>query len=239
VAALLRNWQLQGADITALQNDKVDRAGDTMTDLLTVNASTTNEYAVRANGNGNGGGIRARGGVTGPGGVFLGGVSGGNAIEATGTGSGYAAILGGPASSPTSPKLTVQIQSGGLELVGTSPNANVDPGADGTVWPQSINSSSCTIDTDGAGNATVSANGFNVNTVSIFGLNTLVVAFKRALPGAAYRVALGEYGPYKVELINGSRTTAGYQLKVRDLATNLYVNLTTTPVTVFVTTTGF
>ena len=190
VAALLANDQLQSGDIVDLQNEKVDRAGDTMTDTLIVNVSTANEYAVRATGNGSGGGIRAVGGSsTGPGGVFLGGATNGNAIEATGTGTGFAAVLGGTASTTTAPTRTLQVQSGGIQLTATSPNSNVDPGADTTIWPQNTNSSSCTIGTDGAGNATVQTAGFNVDTVSIFGINQLVVTFKRTLPGAAYRVS--------------------------------------------------
>lgn len=240
VAALLAECDdIRNNATTGLAN-KVDRTGDTMTDTLTITTSTANEYALRATGNGSGGGIRAVGGSsTGPGGVFIGGEPNGNAIEATGTGTGFAAVLGGTASTATVPTRTLQVQSGAIQLTATSPNANVDPGANHTIWPQTITTSSCTIDTDGAGNATVQTSGFNVNTASIFGTNQLVVTFKRTLPGAAYRVALGEYGPYKVELVNGSRTTTGYILKVRDLATNLYVNLTTTSVTVFVTTTGF
>ena len=240
VAALLAECNdIRNNAVTGLAN-KVDRTGDTMTDTLTITTSTANEYALRATGNGSGGGIRAVGGSsTGPGGVFIGGASNGNAIEATGIGTGFAAVLGGAASTATAPTRTLQIQSGGIQLTATSPNANIDPGANNTVWPQSISSSSCTITTDGAGNAAVQTDGFNVNTVSIFGIDQLVVTFARALPGSAYRVALGEYGPYKVELVNGSRATTGYTLKVRDLATKLYVNLTTTAVTVFVTTTGF
>jgi hypothetical protein len=239
VAALLAEVDdIRNNAVTGLAN-KVDRTGDTMTDTLTVNASGSNAYAVRANGTGSGGGVRGVGGnSSGPGGVFLGGTNG-NAIEATGDGIGFAAVLGGTASTATAPTRTLQVQSGGIQLTATSPNANVDPGANHTIWPQSITSSSCTIDTDGAGGVTVQTAGFNINTATIFGLNTLVVTFKRTLPGTTYRVALGEYGPYKAELVNGSRTATGYELKVRDLATNTYVNLTTTSVTVFVTTTGF
>ncbi len=221
-------------------NKMVLKAGDTMTGRLIVGTSTAGQNAIEATGNTSGAGVRGTGGASdGIGGVFLGGGTNGNALTATGAGTGFAAIFGGTAATATVPTRMVQVQSGGIQMTATSPNANIDPGADSTIWPQSINSSSCTITTDGAGNAAVQTAGFNVDTVTIFGTNQLVVAFKRTLPGSAYRVALGEYGPYKTELVNGSRANTGYTLKVWDIVGAAYVNLTTTAVTVFVTTTGF
>lgn len=223
-----------------LNEVKVDIAGDTMTGRLIVGTSTAGQNAIEATGNTSGAGVRGTGGASdGIGGVFLGGATNGNALTATGSGTGFAAIFGGTAATATAPTRTVQVQSGGIQMTATSPNANIDPGADNTVWPQSINSSSCTITTDGAGNAAIQTAGFNVDTVSIFGTDQLVVAFKRTLPGSAYRVALGEYGPYKTELVNGTRANTGYTLKVWSIAGAAYVDLTNTAVTVFVTTTGF
>lgn len=238
VSSLLRNDQLQGVDITALQNDKVDRAGDTMTDTLTVNASTTNEYGVRANGTGSGGGVRGVGGSSsGPGGVFLGGTNG-NAIEATGNGTGFAAVLGGTASTATVPTLMLQVQSGGIQMTATSPNANVDPGANHTIWPQTMVSSSITFETDGAGNVMVSSNGFNVGSVTIFADNkTLIISFARNLLSTGYRPHFGEFGPYKAVIT--SRSTNQYTIEVLDLATSTYLNVSTNSVVIAATTIGF
>lgn len=76
-----------------LNEVKVNRAGDTMTDTLVITTSTANQPALNATGNGTGSGVDAIGGATGRGGTFQAG--GGNAIGVYSTGSGTGAGVSG------------------------------------------------------------------------------------------------------------------------------------------------
>jgi hypothetical protein len=205
-------------------DNKVDRDGDAamtgafvVTDgSISVTALAPNNNAITGTGQGVGAGLVGIGGATGPG------------------------LTAGSITLPTTTAASIGVVcSGLLQMQGDAPNANVDPGEDNTISPQSINSSSISFATDGAGNVTVSnANGFNVNAVTIFGDNvTLIVAFKRNLPSAGYRPYFGEFGPYKA-VITG-RAANQYTFKVWDLATAGYLNVSTNAVTIAATTVGF
>lgn len=246
VAALLRNDELHDADI----NTRVLRAGDTMTDSLTVNASTPNATAITGNGDGNGIGVVGLGGATGRGGVFTAGGGNNNGADATGTGTG-AGIRGvggatgaggsfiGNAGDNTAIALLSQ---GGTRFDDTPPAATTDPGFDNTQWSQSIVSSSAVVTSDGVGGFAVNANGFNVATFAGTAGGIATITFARALPGNNYRpyvFAQDIAGAFYDARWNGVQNVGNFQFTVRDGATNALVNLLTTALTFYVTTVGY
>jgi hypothetical protein len=93
IAALLANDDALTTLTTNLGNDKVNRAGDTMTDSLEITVSSSNQPALDATGNGSAPGVNAMGGATGAGGNFEAG--GGNSPGTISTGAGTGAGVQG------------------------------------------------------------------------------------------------------------------------------------------------
>jgi hypothetical protein len=95
-ATHLANDAYRATQITNLGNDKVAKAGDTMSDTLDIDATTSNANALEATGNGTGEGAVITGGATGRGASIQAG--GGNNIGAycagAGTGPGVSALGG-------------------------------------------------------------------------------------------------------------------------------------------------
>jgi hypothetical protein len=224
VAALLAEVDdIRNNATTGLVN-KVDRDGDLgMTGAFEINNGTLevtapapNNNAITGIGQGVGAGLVGIGGATGPG------------------------LTAGSITLPSTSAASIGAWiSGSIRMMGDSPDADVDPGEDNTIVPQSINSSSITFETDGAGGVTVSnSNGFNVDAVTIFGDNqTLIISFTRNLPSSGYRPHFGEFGTYKA-VITG-RATNQYTIKVWDLVAAAYINVSTTSVVISATTVGY
>jgi hypothetical protein len=242
------NFQIVENQIFTLNGAKVNRAGDTMTDTLIVNASSPNNNAIVGTGDGVGFGVVGIGGATGGGGRFVGtgngsmgvsavgGPNGGSGIVASGTGNdGLAAELYvGTVPTATMPRLGVYLQ-GLVRFDGVPPNANVDPGFDNAVGKQNIVSSSALVTSN---SFTVNAAGFNVATFAGTALGVAIITFARPLPGTNYRIHVMCQDGYDARW-NGVQNVGNYQFVVRDMTTNATVDLTTTTITFFVSTIGY
>ncbi len=260
MAVALKNDAYRGAQ-TALC---VLKAGDTMTGKLTIAPSTavqglqvtagtgSGQSAIQALGEGIGVGIVGQGGVNAAGGSFTAG--GGNNFGLRGIGSGSepgGEFTGGTtgtgwrstpgtAATTTAPSYASDLVSGGLRMTtAASPNADVNPGADATMFPQDMVSSTCIFESDGAGNYAVRNNkGKNVASVAGTTLGVVTITFVRNLLGNDYRMHLDAEDGYDARW-NGVQNVGNFQFVVRDMTTNAVVNLATTAVTVSVTTIGF
>lgn len=250
-----------------LNEIKVNRAGDTITGTLTISPSgavqglvvsagpASGQTAVQGTGNGIGQGAVFSGGTNGAGGTAQAGggnnfgwrgIGGGNEVggEFTGgtTGSGIRARAG-TASTDTAPTLAALVVDGGMTMTGVvSPKSDVDPGADFCQFPQSMNTASAILESDGAGNFTVRTVGgkkigFNVASWTGNASGVATVTFTRALPGNNYRMHVDVADPYFGRW-NGVQNVGNFQFVVKDGA-GATVNLTTTAITVSVTTVGF
>lgn len=238
-AAGLRNDELHNLDI----NTRVLRDGDTMTDALAVNASTTNATALTGTGDGNGLGVVGIGGATGRGGRFEAGGGNNNGAEGLGAGTG-AGIRGtggttgpggsfiGNAGDNTTIALLAQ---GGMRLDDVPPAATADPGADKTIWAQSIVTSSALVTSNAF---TVHGNGFNVASFGGDAVGVATITFARTLPGNRYRISVFCQDGYDARW-NGVQNVGNFQFVVRDMTTNATVDLTSTTITFFVTTVGY
>lgn len=76
--------------------------------------------------------------------------------------------------------------SGLTLLTGTQPAATADPGGNNALHGKSVAKAWADISCDGAGGATVDADGYNVDSAAINGSGDLVVTFKRAMANARY-----------------------------------------------------
>lgn len=261
VAAMaLKNDAYRGTAI----DGKVAKAGDTMTGKLTISPSTavqglqvtagtgSGQNAIQATGDGIGPAIIGTGGTNGAGASFaagggnnfgLRGIGAGNETggEFTGgtTGTGIRAKPGTDATT-TAPTYALDALSGGIRMTTVAaPNANVNPGADATMFPQDMVSSTCIFESDGAGNYAVRNNkGKNVASVAGTTLGVVTVTFVRNLLGNDYRMHLDAEDGYDARW-NGVQNVGNFQFVVRDMTTNAVVNLATTAVTISVTTIGF
>jgi hypothetical protein len=243
--------------IFTLADEKVNVAGDTMTDTLTITPTLmnpalvlnagTNTTAAAINGNGSAAAVTITAGASNGAivasannsaytiGVSNAGAGGGLSIQA-----GSTALNVSLNSAPvaTAPSYGAQIL-GGLILIGTPPNADVNPGTNGFVASQNIVTSSAILTSDGSGGFAVVGNvGFNVASWSGNSSGVATVTFARNLPGNGYRRHLDAYNGFDARP-NGVQNVGNYQFVVKLEGTSTTVDLTTTAVTIEVSTIGY
>jgi hypothetical protein len=230
VAALLAETDDIRSITTGLENDKVDRAGDTMTDSLTVNASTADNDAITGTGDGSGFGVKGIGGATGGGGRFIGtgngstgvsavgGPSGGSGIVATGGTGGLAAELyPGTAQTGATAQMGVYAE-GYLRLAGTQINAFVDPGANNVLHGANIPKARGRAYLGGVPPYAFVGTPYGfTSTLAVTGAGTTRFTMIRAMADTNYEVHAQIHGAvgYAVSETNiGARTTTSFELTV-------------------------
>ena len=200
VAALLAETDDIRSITTGLGTDKVNIAGDTMTDALEITVSSANTPALDATGNGTGSGAVITGGATGSGAVIEAGGGNNPGVSATGagTGAGLAATGGttgpgltavnGTAQTNTAPTVAAQF-AGYIQLTGTDPNAGVNPGAGNVLHGANIPKAWCVFNTS----YTIVAS-YNVDSITTVLGDIKKLTFKRAMADTNYLVHIQQRG---------------------------------------------
>ncbi len=220
--------------------------------LIVSAGAASDQTAVQGTGNGIGQGAVFAGGINGAGGTaqagggnnfgwraFGAGTEAGGEFTGGPTGTGVKATAG-TAATTTAPTIASDLVSGGMRMTTVAaPNADVNPGADATIWPQNIISSTGIFESDGAGGYVIRNNkGLNIASVSGDAAGVATITFVRNLLGNDYRMHLDAEDGYDARW-NGEQNVSGFQFVVRNATTNVVVDLTTTAVTVSVSTVGF
>lgn len=229
VAALLAEVDDIRSITTGLGNTKVDRAGDTMTGTLTITPSSavdalvlnaaTNQNAAVITGNGTAYAMEvtagaANGAITaesnsGEATIEVYNASNGPGVTIIGSTSAIVPALGVATTTvqnATTPRVAISA-NGFLAMIGTDPNAGVDPGANNALHGANIPKAWVTIDDTYA-----ILDGYNIASITNVLGSIYAVTFVRPMANANYGVKIHVHGaPGYSGAHNGTKTTTGFQ----------------------------
>lgn len=242
-AMALANDAYVRTDATNGLVNKVNRDGDTMTDTLEIGVSSANQPALDVTGNGSSPGINAMGGATGSGGLFEAGGGNNPGVSATGAGTGAGATLTGGTTGPgltavngtaqtnTAPTCAAQF-AGYVQLTGTDPNSNVDPGANNALHGANVPKAWCTFDT-----GYNILDGYNVTSLAHVTGSIYKITFARAMANANYAVTIQQHGaPLGLGATNSSVNAGDFEFvlyKSTDGALGFVTSATRATIVVF------
>ena len=193
---------------------------------VTGTGGNANGAGVVGQGNGTGDGVVGVGGSSsGDGGQFTGGASNGVGVRATGqgTGAGVVATGGGTGkgltcASGSASVAALDVGTGNAIFTGTATPNGTDPGFNDYLSGANVPKAWARIETDGAGNATVS-DGYGVSTTIALTTNRITVTFLRAFASANYApVVSGSSFAGPDVVLTDNQTTTTVDIRWIDMA---------------------